>query len=214
MSKKRYPIHIWFLDNDLLMSAQMLDDKSLVKTIDGCIGCIVSTCMHLVGIRSKKFYSYFFSKENAQSTIQEKFQGWPLDKNPKFNAYGWKEAKWCRMCHENYDYVVSYLSALLDEYAYRHSSMHASYSILQWATTSRVIDSFPYAFPYAGIKDVVLPWKSIDPRFRSIDIVEGYRKQYCSQIEDGDAFAAYARCKRDIPQFVVDTFSLSNTFEH
>lgn len=208
--KKRYIVHIWFLDNDLHKSAQMLSDECLNKTINGCIGCIISTCMHLVGIRSKKFYSYFFSNENIQSTLNEKFSGWPMKKLPRFNAYSWKEAKWCRMCHENLDYIVKYLEILLDEYAFRHSSMHESYCLLDWIRTYSTIDSFPYA----GIANITLPWKSIDPRFRTIDIISGYRKQYCSQIADGDAFAAYARCKRDIPDFVIDAFDLKNAFEN
>ena len=208
MKNRKNIVHIWFLDEDLHKSAEMLTDKLLSKTIDGCIGAIVSTCMYLTGIRSKKFYAHFFSKENISSTLAEKFCGWPLKKHPKFNAYGWKESRWCRMCHENYDYVVSYLSALLDEHAYRHSSMHADHEVLQWAMSNSIVE----CFPYARIESISLPWKCIDVKFRSSDIVVGYRKQYCSQIEDGDAFAAYGSCRRDIPQFVVDELGLSNAY--
>lgn len=209
MSKKRYVVHIWFLDQDLQASAQMLTDKALSKSIDGCFGTLVSTCMYLVGIRSKKFHSYFFSKENVHDTMSTKFCGWPLKKTPKFNAYEWRESKWCRSCHENYDFICNYLAILLDEHAYRYSSTHELQDVASWLSTTDVVANFPYV----GIDDVVLPWTSIDPRFRDVDIVKGYRKQYCSQIEDGDAFAAYAKCKRDIPQFVVDEFNLENAFE-
>ena len=209
MSKKRHIVHIWFLDENLQASAQMLDDKSLNKTIDGCIGAIVSTCLHLVGIRSKKMHSFMFSKENMQLTLAEKFSGWPLSNVPRFNAYSWHESRWCRMCHENYDCIVSYLHALLDEYAYRYSSKHKVDALAQWASTNNIISSFPYA----QISSITLPWKSIEPRFRSSNIIEGYRNQYCSQIEDGDPFLAYSRCKRDIPDFVVDAFHLDNAFE-
>lgn len=212
MSKKRkYVVHLWFLDNDLMKSASMMTDRCLSKSIDACIGCITSTCMYLSGIRSKKFYSHFFSKENIDETMITKFAGWPLSKSPSFNAYSWIESKWCRMCHENYDMTVSYLSALLDEYIWRHSRMHQSHSVLQWATSNELMSSFPYAH----IEKVAFPWKSVDPKFRTEDIVTGYRKQYCAtQIEDGDAFKAYSRCKRDIPDFVVEAFSLKDTFEH
>ena len=207
--KKKYVAHIWFLDDDLVMSSQMLTDKCLSKTIDGCIGCIVSTYMYLVGIRSKKFYSYFFSNGNTQQTLTDKFFGWPLKKNPSFSAYQWKESKWCRMCHDNYDYIVKYLAILFDEYSYRHLSMHQAYNILQWAQENEIISSFPYA----NI-EVILPWKSIDPQFRSTNIIDGYRKQYCAtQIPDGDVFSAYGNSKRDIPDFVIDTFNLKNVFE-
>ena len=212
MSKRRpCAIHIWFLDNDLSKSAQMLSDKCLRKTIDGCIGAITSVCMYLVGIRSSKVHAYMFSKENAKQTLDDKFSGWPLKKNPSFGAVSWKESKWCRMCHENYNLAVEYLSMLFDEHLWRHSSMHPAYSFLDWASCNTAVADFPYA----GLKDIVLPWKSVDPRFRSIDIVEGYRRQYCAtQIDDGDPFIAYAKCKRDIPEFVVDAFSLSTVFEH
>lgn len=211
MSKKRkHVVHVWFLDNDLSKSAEMLTDKCLIKTIDACIGCIVSTCMYLAGIRSRKFYSYFFSKENIDETMSTKFIGWPLHKKPSFNAYSWVESKWCRMCHENYDLVVNYLSILLDEYTQRHSSMHPSYPALQWAEVNEITASFPYA----SIEDVIFPWKAVDPQFRTEDIVGGYRKQYCAtQIEDGDAFKAYSKCKRDIPAFVVEAFNLKDAFE-
>lgn len=208
--KKQYHVHVWFLDNDLARSASMLTDKCLSKTIESCIGCIVSTHMHLIGIRSKKFYSHYFSKENIQETLSSKFNGWPLKKNPSFSSYQWKESKWCRMCHEHLDLTIDYLKALLDEYIWRHSSMHKMHSVLDWAQSDEVIASMPYA----RIENAVLPWKSIDPKFRTEDIITGYRKQYCAtQIEDGDAFAAYSKCKRDIPDFVVEAFSLDNAFE-
>ena len=35
----------------------MLTDKCLNKTIDACVGCIVSACMYLVGIRNNKYSS-------------------------------------------------------------------------------------------------------------------------------------------------------------
>lgn len=209
--RKRRTVHIWFLDNDLAKSAQMLTDKCLNKTIDACIRCIVSTCMYLIGIRNNKFYSHFFSKDNIQETMMTKFSGWPLAKQPSFSAYSWPESKWCRMCHENYDLTVDYLSILLDEHIWRHSSMHPSHSMLQWSKINSIVADFPYAH----LDNVVFPWKSIDPHYRADDIITGYRNQYCAtQIEDGDAFAAYSRCKRDIPDFVVDAFDLKNAFEH
>lgn len=209
--KKQYNIHVWFLDNDLEKSAQMLTDLCLNKTINACINCIMSVHMHLVGIRSKKFYSHFFSEDNIQSTMASKFAGWPLKKRPSFSAYQWKESKWCRMCHENLDLMVDYLSILLDEYIWRHSRSHLAQSVLEWLKSDEVLISFPYA----GINDIILPWKSVDPQYRTEDVIEGYRKQFCAtQIEDGDAFSAYSNCRRDIPDFVVETFSLDSAFEH
>ena len=210
MSKKRYIVHVWFLDNDLQSSAQMMTDKCLNSTINGCIGCITSVCMYMAGIRSKKFYSHFFSKDNVQNTLNTVFKDWPLNKNPSFNSYSWKESKWCRMCHENYDLIVEYLSILLDEYIWRHSRSHSAYSMLKWAQSNELADSLPYV----GSSEIVFPWKSIDPRFRTEDIIGGYCKMYCAtQIDDGDPFVAYSRCKRDIPDFVVEEFHLEDAFE-
>lgn len=209
--KKSCTVHVWFLDNDLEKSAQMLTDKCLNKTINACVNCIVSVHMHLMGIRSKKFYSHFFSKENMQETMSSKFTGWPLKSKPSFNAYQWKESRWCRMCHENLDLMVDYLSALLDEHIWRCSRSHPAQSVLDWVKSDEIL----LDFPYAGLTEVVLPWKSVDPKYRTEDIITGYRSQFCAtQIEDGDAFAAYANCRRDIPDFIVETFNLCSAFEH
>lgn len=210
MSKKAYSIHIWFLDNDLVASAQMLTDKALKKSIDGCIGALTSTCMYLTGIRNKKICECLFSKDNRQTTLIERFPGWPLKKDPSFSSYSWKESKWCRMCHENLGLTIDYLSILLDEWIWRHSSTFPAHSMIDWARNLPVFIDFPYA----GLDKAVLPWKCIDSKFRTEDIISGYRKQYCAmQIDDGDPFAAYARCKRDIPEFVVEEFNLDNAFE-
>ena len=202
-------MHVWFLDNDLQLSAQMMTDKCLNSTINGCIGCITSTCMYMAGIRSKKFYSHFFSKENAQNTLNGIFKDWPLSKNPSFSSYSWQESKWCRMCRENYDFTVEYLSTLLDEYIWRYSRSHHANSMPYWAKTTEITANLPFL----KLDDIVLPWKSVDPRFRTEDIISGYRKMYCAtQIDDGDPFAAYSRCKRDIPDFVVEAFHLEDAF--
>lgn len=170
--RKLQNVHIWFLDDDLTASAQMLTDKCLGKTINGCIGALTSVCMYFNGVRNKKVYSYLFSKENADSTLDSMFYGWPFKRLPSFSSYSWKESKWCRMCHENFDLTVDYLSILLDEHIWRHSSMHVSHSFLDWIKSSSILDQLPYA----RLETVVLPWKSIDLKFRSVNIVDGYRK--------------------------------------
>lgn len=130
----------------------------------------------MAGIHSKKFYSHFFSKENVQHTLDTVFVGWPISKKPSFSSYSWKESKWCRMSHDNYDFIVEYLSALLDEYIWRHSRSHPAYLMLQWSQSNDIIASFPYM----KSKEIVLPWKSIDPKFRTEDIITGYRNQFCA----------------------------------
>ena len=211
MSKhiKKWPIYIWFLDKDLVKSAEYLTDKALLRSIDGCVGAIMSTIFYFIGIRSKKFYDYFFSKEQIDETMDRFFKNWPMKKKPSFNAYGRKESKWCRSCHENYDYCINYLKTLIDESAYRNILNNDHQAFLDWLD----FDSLKIDFPYAKIEDVVLPWKCIDPKFRRINIIDGYRLQFIDSFEDGDMFKAYENCKRDIPIFVLEYENANMVFE-
>lgn len=209
MKFKKWPIHIWFLDDDLQKSAEYLNDDALQTTMNGCIGALVSAYMYFIGIRSKKFFSYFFSKDTVSSTMASKFPGWPGKKKPTFTAYGWRESKWCRSCHENFDYLCKYLSILVDECQYRSKEMHGKDTMLQWIED--IIANVD--FPYAGISKIYLPWKCIDPRYRRVDIVAGYRLQFMSKFEDNDPFKAYGSCIRDIPQFVLEHFNSRYAFE-
>ena len=133
------------------------------------------------------------------------FPNWPLKKKPSFAAYSRKESKWCRLCGENYGYVVKYLKCLFDEYEYRDASLHQSMAFLDWLE----MDMPHFDLPLAGISNVVLPWKTIEPRFRRVDVVDGYRLQFMSLFEENDPFKAYGPCKRDIPEFVVNYFRLN-----
>lgn len=209
MKHKKWPIYIWFLDEDLQKSAQCLTDKALLRSIDGCIGALVSTVFYFVGIRSKKFYDYFFGKEHVAETMDRFFQSWPWKKKPSFSAYGRKESKWCRACHENCDYCLSYLEALVEEASWRSCGDASGYEMLLWAKDK--ISSLD--FPYANIKNVTLPWKCVDPKFRRVDIVQGYRLQFIDSFEDGDVFKAYGSCKRDIPVFALEHSNASQAFE-
>lgn len=209
MKHKKWPIHIWFLDNDLQKSASYLTSKALAKSIDGCIGAMMSTYFYFIGVRSKKLYEWLFAKERMQETMDKFFPCWPLSSKPSFAAYGWKESKWCKMCRENFELCKSYLSALLDEAAWRDGHEHKCAPMLQWI----VLDMPTIDLPAVGLDDVVLPWKAIDPKFRRADVIEGYRLQFMSTFEDNDPFKAYGSCKRDIPAFVLEHFNVSQAFE-
>lgn len=209
MKHRSWPIHIWFLDQDLEVSAKSLTDKALLRSIDGCVGALLSTYFYMIGIRSKKFYDYFFSKENISSTMSRFFPNWPLKKKPQFSAYGRKESKWCRSCLENYNYTKQYLGILLDELEFRESAKNDAESVLSWIE----LDMPHIELPAIGLSKVVFPWKVVNPRFRRADIVDGYRLQFMSMFEDGDPFKAYGPCKRDIPQFVLDHFNSSQSYE-
>ena len=205
MKHKKFPIHIWFLDADLQKSASFLTKKTLIKSIDGCIGSIISTYFYFIGIRSKKFYDYYFSKERENETLERFFPNWPLDKKPSFSAYGYKESKWCRQCHENYDYIISYLANLFLEYEYRNYHQHLNAKILDWLS----FDMPQFDFPYVGIDNVVLPWKALDVKYRLPNILNGYRKKFIDSFEEDDPFKEYSGVPRDIPDFVLDAHDKS-----
>lgn len=209
MKFKKWPIHIWFLDDDLQKSAEFLTDAALKTSISGCFGAMMSAYMHFIGIRSKRFYSYYFGKEHIAETMANLFGAWPSKRRPMLSAYSWKESKWCRSCHENFDYVCQYISILLDEFYYRTKSIHDISSSAEWVKTA--IGNV--MFPYAGIENVSLPWKAIEPRFRRVNVIDGYRLQFMSKFEDNDPFKAYSKCIRDIPDFVLDHFNSRNAFE-
>jgi hypothetical protein len=132
MKHKKWPIYIWFLDKDLQKSAESMTDKALLRSIDGCIGALLSTYFYMIGIRSKKFYDYFFAKDHMQETMDRFFPNWPSNRKPSYAAYSRKESKWCRMCLENYNYVKDYLVVLLEEAAYRDGQEHGLASIQRW----------------------------------------------------------------------------------
>ena len=209
MKHKRWPVYIWFLDEDLHKSATYLTDKALMKSMNGCIGALVSTYLYLIGIRTKKFYDYFFAKEHCQETMDRFFPNWPFNKKPSFVAYNRRESKWCKMCFENWSYVKEYLGILLDESAYRDGSENENALLLRWID----IDMPHIDLPKARISKVVLPWKAIDPIFRRVDVIEGYRLQFMSMFEDNDPFRAYGNCRRDIPDFVIRHFNASQSYE-
>ncbi len=209
MKHRKWPIYIWFLDQNLEESASFLTDKALLRSIDGCVGALLSAYFYMIGVRSKKFYDYFFSKENINETMERFFPNWPLKKKPSFSAYGRKESKWCRQCLENYNYVKKYLAILLNELEYRESTHNESAMVFSWISLDMpFIDLKPI-----GLHEVVLPWKAISPKFRRLNAIDGYRLQFMSTFEDNDPFKAYGLCKRDIPAFVLDHFNCSQSYE-
>lgn len=109
-----------------------MTDKVLLRTIDGCIGALLSTYFYMIGIRSKKFYDYFFAKERVQETMDRFFPNWQSNRKPSYAAYSRKESKWCRMCLENYNYTKDYLTVLLEEAAYRDGQEHSLACIYHW----------------------------------------------------------------------------------
>lgn len=202
MRYKVYPIQIWFLDDDLQQSAQSLSNKYLISTINGCFNALIATRMYYIGIRSTKFYKYYFDKERVFETLDKYFPVWPLAIAPKFKTYSSKTSKWCRMCKEHYEYVKQYLAYCLEEYEYRFQKVHGLVKFIEWEE----FDAPKLKIQSANIKKIVIPWKCLNPKYRKKNIIEGYRLQYKHLIKD--PFAEYSTTRRDIPSWIVDNYML------
>lgn len=195
---KRYPIQIWFLSEDMQQSAEWLSNKHLVKTINGCMNALLATRFYYIGIRTPKFYKYYFDKERKRETLDRFFPCWPLKQKPSYMAYKTKTSKWCRMCREHYDYVKQYMAVLLQEYEYRYKKPHGLSRFIEWLE----FDAPELSIPEGKLTVISLPWKCLNPKYRDKDICQGYRNQYKAVMtNDGIKLADYKN--RDIPEFLV-----------
>ena len=198
MKVKRYPIQIWFLSDDLTESAKWLTDKLLNKSLTGCMTALVAARFYYIGIRSAKFYSYYFDKVRTDDTMEQFFPLWPLRQKPPFNQYQSKASKWCRQCLEHYEYVKTYMDILLQEYEYRNKKIHGLEKFLEWVE----VDAPKLNIPKANISKIVIPWKVLNPKYRRKDIASGYRLQYKALLEnDGIKISDFKN--RDIPDFLM-----------
>lgn len=201
MSKrpKIYPIQIWFLDDDLQKSAEYLSNKFLYKTINGCMQALIAARFYFIGIRNKKFYKYFFSKERKQQTMDKYFPLWPMEKPPLFSNYDTKQSKWTRKCLEHIEYVKTYLDILCLEYEFRFKKQSSVEKFLEWLDN----DAPKINIPKGNIAKIILEWKSIDPKFRNKDIIKGYRNKY-KAIFQNDGIQIKDFTNRDIPEFLIE----------
>ena len=101
------------------------------------------------------------------------------------------------MCGEYFRYAKRYFDILLGEYEYRRRRAHRRAALSEW-----IDGDMSVKIPDAGVKDTVLPWKSLKQRFRRKDVIEGYRLQYDDTFVMGDPIQAYLTCARDIPEFL------------
>ena len=198
MKHKTYPIQIWFLDEDFAKSAKYLNNKLLNKTIDGCYKALVSVYFYMYGIRSKKFYKYYFSKEHKKESLDRFFPCWPLRQLPSYAAYGTRTSKWCRKCKEHMDYISAYMEALCIEYEYRTGKAHGLHKFLEWM----LVDAPKIKMPIGNLKKIIIEWKVLNPKFRRKNILEGYRLQY-KHILQNDGIKISDFTKRDVPEWLL-----------
>lgn len=196
---KTYPVQIWFLDEDLQKSAQCLSNGLLYKSIKGCMQALITARFYFIGIRSKKFYKHFFDKEHKLETMDKFFPLWPMEKQPLFSNYDTRQSKWCRKCLEHVEYVKKYLEILCLEHEFRFRKVSSASKFLDWLEN----DAPPLKIPRGNLKKIVLEWKTIDPKYRSKDIVAGYRAQ-CKALLQNDGIQVKDFTNRDIPEFLLD----------
>lgn len=208
MKFRKYPVQIWFLDEDLIKSAQYQTNKSLLKSISGCMQALISARFYFIGIRNKKFYNYYFDEVHKEETMDRFFPLWPLKQRPKFMQYMSKESKWTRKCFEHYEYIRKYMSILLDEYLYRFSKEHGLAKFIEWLD----FDAPKLQIPLAHLSKIILPWKVINIKYRKKDILDGYRLQFIHSLEKKPT-AEFLKTKRDIPVFILKYFNLDNNLK-
>lgn len=199
MFKKQYPIQIWFLDADLQKSASYLTNKLLCKTINGCVQALLAARFYYIGIRSPKFYKYYFDKDRKIETLDRFFPCWPLKTKPMYNQYNSKTSKWARKCLEHYNYIKTYLDILLNEYSYRYKTSHKMVVFLNWLEC----DAPTLNIPLAKLSKITLPWKNLNPKYRRKNIIDGYILQYKSVIDNYGGVKIDDFKNRDIPEFLI-----------
>lgn len=198
MKPKTYPIQIWHLDEDPIVSASYLSNGLLHKTIKGCIQALLATRFYCIGIRNKKFYKHYFSKEQKIETMDKFFPLWPFEKPPMFTGYDSRQSKWCRKCKEHMDYIVKYLEALVLEYEFRFKKSHSGAKFLEWTMN----DAPQLKLPSAHLAKVTFEWKCLNPMYRKKNVIDGYRAQ-CNAMLQNDGIKIRDFTNRDIPKFFI-----------
>lgn len=100
-------------------------------------------------------------------------------------------------------FVECYLRAVLDEWLYRKGREHRLEAFYEWHTERAP----KLQLPDAGLSKLVFPWKNLNPKYRRRDVLAGYQAALCAQL-DGNPIAAYAKTKRDVPDFVAKRYAL------
>ena len=196
---KRYPIQIWFFNEDLFLSAQQHQDKLLVNSMYGCYRALLCTYFYFYGIRSKKFFDYYFADCRKDATMESLFPCWSLPIKPKFTEYSSRTSKWCRKCKEHFDYIKRYLGILIEEYEYRFDKAHMFSRFIEWID----FDAPKINIPEAKLSKITVEWKVLNPLYRRKDILEGYRLQ-CKSILTNAGLDPNFFSKRDVPDWLLE----------
>lgn len=181
-------------------------DAALDKSIEGCFCALSCAILYFSGIRNKKAHKYMFSRERKAETLDRLFAGWPFVSPPQMKYWTSRACRWTRSCGEYFRYVKAYFDILLTEYESRRGRRHRRAPVSEWIDCCMQVK-----VPDAGVKTVVLPWKSLKQRFRRRDVIEGYRLQYDDTFVQGDPVQAYMTTDRDIPDFLASKYGVDTS---
>lgn len=191
---------VWFLYEDLDLSARSLSNQYLNKSICATIQLMFCTHYYFAGIHTPRMFKILFNSEHLDETVDRVFPGFDFTYKFKFSFYKNKAAKWARKCYEHYDMMERYLLAMLAEWNYRFpKNPHKMTEIAFYLIDQNNIKS---KLPKANLKKIDLDWKSIGKKYRNKDTFLAFRNYYCSKISD--PFDEYKFSNRDIPQFVLE----------
>ena len=127
------------------------------------------------------------------------FPLWPMEKPPLLQSYDTRQSKWCRKCLEHVEYVKTYLEILCQEYTFRFKKISSAEKFLEWEAN----DAPQLSIPKGNLKKITLEWKTLNPKYRSTDIIAGYRAQ-CKALLQNDGIQIKDFTGRDIPEFLLD----------
>lgn len=194
---------IFFLDDDLMVSAKNLSDKFLDYNIKNASQILVCSLLYMVGIRNKKICKYYFCKERKTDSLMKFFPNWPLDEAPKFVKYNSEESKWCRKCKNHYDIILKYLGFMMEEFSRRFGKEHELYELYDFLRMAPYEISIRTGIKVIYIQNlkIILPWKNLPLKFRKKNIIEGYRIYYKSLIFD--PYFEYESSNTDIPPWLL-----------
>ena len=198
--RKTYAPLIWILDPDPAAAPHLLTNKYLKSSISKGIQILVCARFWFAGIRSKKSFLFWFAKDRAESTLRQLFNGYAFEPGSvlKFTFFTHRTTKWARKCKEHMKFVEDFVWNGALEWAKRTGHPHPDYDFIEFLCRLKPASE---QMPSAHLKKIVPEWKNIPPKFRQNDVYKAFRIFYAHCI--GDPWAAYAKDKVDIPEFLL-----------
>lgn len=191
-----------FLSQDPEENARLLTNFWLDKQIDHLANILFDVLYYCVGVRSKRAFKFYFSRDKREESLNKFFPTIPTSVIPPFLFYSSVEAKWARKCGEHYMLLSRHLEYACLEYVYRFDRSHPVEIMVPWFLGEPIqLGLQNISFPMVGLKTIVLPYRNLPPKYRRRDIVQGYREYFASLVND--PMSEYLDAKREVPEFLL-----------